>query len=88
MAVDHGDDSGPSRAEVRDVLLGLVNGDITPAQASDWATPWVTEEAGDVRDEVVWTALDRLSGADIETTPGVFLYGPEDFRAWLADAGS
>jgi hypothetical protein len=80
------DDAGPSRAEVRDMLRALVNGESTPARASDWATPWVTEEAGDVRDEIVWAALDRLSGSDIETAPGVRLYGPEDFRAWLADA--
>ncbi|WAL67808.1 hypothetical protein ORV05_08570 [Amycolatopsis cynarae] len=38
-----------------------------------------------VEDEAVWEALDWLSGADTETGPGVYLYGPEDFRKWLAD---
>lgn len=75
----------PTREEVRTILRGLVSGEISPRQASDWATPWITEEAGDVEDELVWDTLDWLSGADIETDPGVYLYGQADFRRWLTD---
>lgn len=75
----------PTRDEVRKVLRGLVSGEVSPREASDWATPWITEEAGDVDDEVVSEILDWLSGADTETEPDVYLYGQDDFRHWLED---
>ncbi|MEV6906418.1 hypothetical protein [Amycolatopsis sp. NPDC051071] len=75
----------PTRDEVRKILRGLISGEVSPREASDWATPWITEEAGDVEDEVVWDTLDWLSGADTETDPGVYLYGQDDFRHWLSD---
>lgn len=78
-------DREPTRAEVRARLEGLVAGTLSPADASDWARPWITEEAGDVQDEVVWDALGALWGADSAIGPGEYLYGPLDFQDWLAD---
>ena len=75
--------SGPTRDEIREVLRDLAAGRRTPAEVADWATPWVTEAAGEVDDEVVWEALDWLAGADLETAPGKYLHGPEDFQSWL-----
>ncbi len=75
----------PTREQVRQVLHDLAAGTLTPAEASDWATPWITEEAGEVQDELVWDALQNLWGADMAVAPGAYLYGPLDFRAWLAD---
>ena len=85
MMTESRDAPEPTREEVRGILAGLASGQLTRAQASDWATPWITEEAGFVEDEAVWEALDWLSGADMETAPDVYLYGPEDFCQWLAN---
>ncbi|MEV6829083.1 hypothetical protein [Amycolatopsis sp. NPDC051102] len=73
----------PTRDEVRKQLQGLIAGTLTPGEASDWANPWITEEAGEVQDELVWEALQNLWGADMLVAPGEYLYGPLDFRAWL-----
>ena len=43
------------------------------------------ESAGYSSDATLWTALDRLAGADLQQGPGVSLHGEEDFRSWLAD---
>ncbi|MFE0021447.1 hypothetical protein [Amycolatopsis sp. NPDC059021] len=77
--------SEPTRAEVRELLSGLAEGTVTPVEAAKRAAPWLTEEAGDVQDEVVWDTIDALSAADSATPDQGFLYGPEDFRAWLAE---
>jgi hypothetical protein len=70
---------------VRKLLDDLAAGVLTRAQASDWAHPWVTEEAGDVQDELVWDAILGLYSADSMVAPGEYLYGPLDFRTWLDD---
>ncbi|MFJ1766451.1 hypothetical protein ACIOD2_39405 [Amycolatopsis sp. NPDC088138] len=67
------------------MLLDLTEGRLTPEQASDWATPWLTEEAGEVHDDLVWDAIGALAGADMLVAPSTFLYGPLDFQAWLDD---
>lgn len=85
MTTDDTAQPEPTRKEVRKILRGLVSGEISPRQASDWATPWITEEAGDVEDELVWDTLDLLSLADTETAPAVYLYGQADFQRWLSD---
>jgi hypothetical protein len=76
-------EEGPSRDEVRKLLSDLVSGKLSREQASEWAGPWMTEEAGDVTDEVVWNAIDLLYSADSATGPGQYLYGPADFQTWL-----
>ncbi|GAA4536778.1 hypothetical protein [Amycolatopsis samaneae] len=77
--------SEPIRDEVRKLLTGLAEGTVTPGEAAGWARPWLTEEAGDVQDEVVWDTIDALSAADSARPDQGPLYGPEDFRAWLAE---
>lgn len=62
-----------------------MEGRLTPGQVSDWATPWHTEEAGDIQDDLVWDAIEGLVVADMLVAPGQHLYGPLDFQAWLAD---
>ncbi|MEV6620963.1 hypothetical protein AB0M83_04920 [Amycolatopsis sp. NPDC051106] len=73
----------PTRDEVRKVLEDLAAGTLTPAEADDWARPWITEEAGDVQDELVWDTIGWLFGADSMVGPDEYLYGPLDFQAWL-----
>ncbi|WP_394362925.1 hypothetical protein [Amycolatopsis sp. SB7-3] len=78
----------PTRAEVREVLQALVDGAITPAQADDWARPWLVDDRFPVEDELVRQALDRLFGADLMTSPSSHLYGPADFQVWLEEFDS
>ena len=39
----------------------------------------------ELKDEDVWRALARLSGADLLEGPGVPLHGPEDFAVWFEE---
>ncbi|MFE6094763.1 hypothetical protein ACFQ7M_22760 [Streptomyces massasporeus] len=41
--------------------------------------------APELRDARVWTALDRLSGADLMESPGQYLHGTEDFDSWVSE---
>ncbi|RSN13907.1 hypothetical protein DMC63_25785 [Streptomyces sp. WAC 05977] len=75
----------PTRAEVRKVLEDLATGAVTRAEASDWARPWMVEDAHRVDDALVWDALDWLFGADLMTSPAGYLHGPVDFQAWLIE---
>ncbi|MFJ8911457.1 hypothetical protein [Amycolatopsis sp. NPDC102389] len=78
----------PTRAEVRKVLEDLATSAVTRVEASDWARPWIVEDAHRVDDALVWNALDRLFGADLMTSPVGYLHGPVDFRAWLEEFDS
>ena len=82
MTSEQGNQSQPTREEVRGVLVGLIDGTITRAQASDWAGPWVTR--GGVHDELIWDMIDRIFLADQEDpTIDRYLYSPQTFRNWL-----
>ncbi|MFE6610793.1 hypothetical protein [Amycolatopsis sp. NPDC057786] len=75
----------PTRAEVRKALEDLATGAVTRAEASDWARPWIVEDADRIDDGLVWDALDWLSGADLMVSPTDCLHGPIDFQAWLVE---
>jgi hypothetical protein len=63
-------------------LADLAAGTITREQASAWAEQFDSDL---VEDEAVFDALDLLEGADMVSTDRPYLYGPEDFRAWLEE---
>ena len=75
----------PTSDEVAAKLRALIAGEITPGEASDWASPWITRyDEVDVSDDRVRRALDELAGADlIADMDGNYLHGREDFVAWL-----
>ncbi|CAM3782033.1 hypothetical protein KIPE111705_24660 [Kibdelosporangium persicum] len=74
-------------AEAQRLLAGLVTGEVSPQQAANWAMPkYADDQAGYHTHDKLWTALDRLAGADLHQAPGVYLHGSDDFRAWLAEA--
>ncbi|MFB9688464.1 hypothetical protein [Amycolatopsis plumensis] len=66
------------------MLSGLAAGRLTAVEASDWAGQWVGSDC-EVEDDLVFDAIQNLWGADMPVAPGKYLYGPLDFRAWLAD---
>ncbi len=67
------------------MLAGLAAGNVTPAEANDWATPFVVDESThpDEMDAAVWGVLTLICGADVQSSPGRLLHGPEDFQVWL-----
>jgi hypothetical protein len=66
-------------------LFSLASGSIGPEAASEWALRIMDSDAPELRDERVWTALDRLSGADLMAGPGQYLHGKEDFGSWASE---
>jgi hypothetical protein len=75
----------PSRDEVERKLLDLIEDRITREQASAWASPWVTAEDPGIDDKAVWDAVGALWGADGPTSDRPYLFGREDFEAWLTE---
>jgi hypothetical protein len=75
----------PSRRQVRDALVSLIDDPSNVEEIASWAREWVLNDDVEIEDEVVWDTLDTLAGADIQTAPNVYLHGLEDFIAWLAD---
>lgn len=71
--------------EVKRVVADLAAGTVSREEAADWAMERIKHESARYSsDPRTWTALDHLSGADLQTGPGVYLHGRADFEAWLA----
>ena len=67
-------------------MTALIEGSARREEVADWALALVRDGSADYSsDGALWTALDRLAGADLQQGPGVYLHGEEDFRSWLAD---
>ncbi|MBB5851725.1 hypothetical protein ACFQ05_00460 [Amycolatopsis umgeniensis] len=71
------------------MLLALVKSEVSRELAADWAMVRIREGAPEYADDtLVWTALDRLGGADLKTATGSYLHGQADFDSWLREMGS
>ena len=83
-------DSGqsPTKADVVNVLRELANGTMTREEASNWASKWIVMKDPGIEDPKTWRAIDQISGADMITTDRPYLYGKEDFEAWLLELQS
>jgi hypothetical protein len=77
-------DRRPSASDVEAKLAELASGVITPEEASIWASPYFQEEALDL-EPFVSDAIESLAGADIPDIHRPYLFGPEDFAAWLSE---
>jgi hypothetical protein len=75
----------PTRADVEAKLMDLIEGRYTREEASSWAELWLTKdfEQNLIKDPMVLSALEALSGADMISTDRPYLYDEVDFRAWL-----
>jgi hypothetical protein len=72
--------------QVDGYITGLVQGSLSREEAAAWAMERVKDESADYSSHAkLWTALDRLTGADLQERPGAYLHGAADFRSWLAD---
>ena len=74
----------PTRDEIEQTLLGLLQGSVTRTAASTWAVS-LFDAATDPPPwgEATESALSDLAVADALDEPGRPLYGAEDFAAWL-----
>ncbi|MFF9819667.1 DNA-binding protein [Streptomyces sp. NPDC014006] len=70
---------------IRERLRSLASGAVAPDESAEWALEIMESDAPELRDARIWTALDRLSGADLMVGPGQYLHGADDYRAWLAE---
>jgi hypothetical protein len=78
----------PSRKDVAARLEHLRDGSISREEASDWARYWYLENEEyevQIDDWGVWNALEVLFGCDSKVDPETYLYGRDDFEAWLTD---
>ncbi|HEV7249122.1 MAG TPA: hypothetical protein VGN93_19290 [Shinella sp.] len=78
----------PPRSLVLAQLAALAEGTLSPDDASKWAETWLLADqvtGADLRieDWPVWKAIKLLAGADLQTEPGSYLHGTDDFRGWL-----
>ena len=67
------------------MLRGLIAETVPRATAADWAARWVIADDPNVPDRSSWTAIVRLSGADLISTDRPYLHDKADFCQWLAD---
>jgi len=79
--------AAPSRAEVRERILALIGSDESREVVSDWAARWIRLPDPNIEDPVVWTAIQRLAGADLRISKEKYLHTDEDFMAWANDLG-
>jgi hypothetical protein len=84
----------PTLSDVAEKLRLLVVGEISRQQASEWASPWITEytevqfDTDRELDRRIKKAFDRLASADSISTDRPYLYGQSDFERWLNDLTS
>lgn len=75
----------PTRSEVEEKLVGLLEERYSREEVSSWAERWIALPEPGIDDPVVWNALNELSGADMISTDRPYLYEEADFQAWLAE---
>ncbi|KAB8164689.1 DNA-binding protein [Streptomyces sp. 3MP-14] len=72
-------------AEIERRLRLLLADPGSAATSADWALAEMAGNAPELADDAVWTALDRLAGADLPAAPATPLHGSADYEAWLAE---
>lgn len=72
------------REQVRGKMVALIQGTLTREEVADWALALIKDESANYSSDVtLWTALDRLAGADLQHGPGLYLHDAHDFQSWL-----
>jgi hypothetical protein len=67
------------------VLVDLLEGRVVREDVAEWASAYVRRHEPPDLTKNVWLAVERMAGADSPTTDRAYLYGEEDFEAWLRD---
>ncbi|MFC5831851.1 hypothetical protein [Nonomuraea insulae] len=76
----------PARAEIEARFVGLLYGATTRDEVDRRAAQWVCAEVGEVDDDLVWWALERLYGIDLRTdAEGEYLHDDDQIAGWLSE---
>jgi hypothetical protein len=75
----------PSRNDVIAKLHALVAETTSREEIASWASSWLRSGTAHVDDTRVWDALNSLAMADLISIDRPYLYGKDDFEAWLAE---
>ncbi|GAA1228211.1 hypothetical protein GCM10009676_08160 [Prauserella halophila] len=80
----------PSRDEVRQAIVDLLEGRRSREEVDDWAAQWRTlDNLPEIDDRLVWDTLGRLSGCatldPFDPQNDYYLHIEVDFRAWLEE---
>ena len=76
-----------SLTEVVNIFDGLISGELSREDASDWAKKrQEAEDAGDLeyepatKEREIWDAVLYLEGVDLKDSPDTYLHISDDFR--------
>jgi hypothetical protein len=79
----------PSRAELAERLREIIRNPAARAATAAWASEYIVFDAPQlyppIEDPMVSATLQRLSAADAPSTDRPYLYGEQDFLAWLEE---
>jgi hypothetical protein len=65
------------------MLLDLLTGRRSRDEVANWAGTWVYEPFPAVEDDLVWSTLQELVGADLKISSSEYLHNEADFHEWL-----
>jgi hypothetical protein len=72
-------------SRIRSRLTDLISGTLDAEAVADWATELREQDDPALDDDRLWSAVDKLSGADSKIGPEEYLYGHDDYVRWLED---
>ena len=75
----------PTLEEVIARLEALTRTEISREEVADWAGRWVRLPNPGIDDDRIWTAIKKLSGADLPSTDRMYLHDENDFNNWLKE---
>jgi hypothetical protein len=73
----------PTRLEVEEKFVQLVNGSLDRDTADRWAMRWVAARDPGVEDDAVWWGLTHLYGIDMPDLDRSYLHSDEQIAEWL-----
>jgi hypothetical protein len=71
--------------QVAAVLIDLLEGRVAREDVAEWASAYVRRHEPPDLTKRMWSAVERMAGADSPTTDRIYLYGENDFETWLRD---
>jgi hypothetical protein len=74
----------PTREDVECRLRRLISGELSRAEAANWASRWLRLDNPPIDDVGVWDAIGALAGADMISIDRPWLFDERDYEAWLA----
>jgi hypothetical protein len=77
--------SFPSREEILKRLLALCDLSQSREEIADWALDIFDRHDSALLDAGTRAVLEKMAAADLDDWDEPYLYGAEDFKAWIAE---